>query len=422
MTDGDSGFVDSPHGRREFLRKGTTIGIAAASLGFAGCVGDGDGGDGTDTVTIGGIYDLSGATADVGQPTGLGSRDAFKWFNENEDLGFEINHNWQDYAYEVPQAQRQYDDLTTGDNPPIIVGWGTADTEALAPDVANDEIVYISASYSDALLAEDTPYNFFTNLDYTSQGRAHAKWVADNDPDSTVAMIHNTTPFGQSPVEGTEAYAEELGLDVAESIALELSANTADTQVQRAMDNDIDYLIHQNTAAPMQVLMSSVQTLGADVTVMGLTWTVDEFRAQTVSDTFEGVRYVNSNKSWGQVSDGEPDGWQIIQDSFEREGRSMDNPEVANINYVRGVAHALLAVEALQTVQDDGGDVTSGAAVRDAIFEMDDFDARGLIPETLNYQDGDRRATMLGQTYEVSDGNIVPDTKIELERREEWLP
>jgi len=388
--------------------------------GFAGCTGDDDGSS-ADTVTIGGIYDLSGATADVGQPTGLGSRDAFEWFNENGDLGFEINHDWQDYAYDVPQAQQQYDQLTSGDHPPVIVGWGTADTEALAPDVANDEIVYISASYSDKLLADDTPYNFFTNLDYTSQGRAHVKWVADNDPDSRVALIHNTTPFGQSPVEGTEAYAEELGLDVADSITLELAANTADTQVERAMNNDIDYLIHQNTAAPMQVLMSSVDDLGADITVMGLTWTVDEFRAQE-TDVFEGVRYVNANMSWDQTNDSEPDGWEIIQDSFEREGHEMSNPEVANINYVRGVAHALLAVEALQSVNDDGGDINSGAAVREAIFELDDFDARGLIPETLNYMEGDRRATMWGQTYQVSDGDILPEEEIELERREEWLP
>jgi branched-chain amino acid transport system substrate-binding protein len=100
----------------------------------------------------------------------------------------------------------------------------------------------------------------------------------------------------------------------------------------------------------------------------------------------------------------------------------MSNPEVANINYVRGVAHALLAVEAVKQVQDDGGDITSGAEVRQAIFDMDDFDARGLIPVTLNYMEDDRRATMWGQTYQVSDAEIVAKEEIQLERREEWLP
>lgn len=418
MRDGDVRQEDEAHSRRQFLTRGTGAVAAASAFGLAGCVG----GDDEDTVVVGGIHDLSGATSDVGQPTGRATRDAMEWFNDNEELGFDIDHDWQDYAYEVPEAQSHYDSLTAGDNPPVIIGWGTADTEALAPDVHSDEIVYISASYSDELMADETQYNFFTNLDYTSQGRAHAQWIADNDPDATVAMIHNTTPFGESPVEGTEAYAEELGLDVYDNITLELDANTADTQVERAESNDVDYLIHQNTAAPMQVLMSSIDDLGADVTVMGLTWTVDEFRAQTVSEAFEGVRYVNSNMAWGQAMDESPEGWEIIEDCFEREGHDMNDPEIANINYVRGVAHALLALEAIKHVDDDGGDIHSGAAVREAMFELEDFDARGLIPVPLDFQEDDRRATMWGQTYEVQDGEMVPDQEIELERREEWLP
>jgi len=419
MSRGGNRHDGRSHSRRTFLKRGTAAVAASAALGFAGCLGDDD--DDDDSVKIGGIYDLSGATSDVGEPTGIGSRDAIEWFNENDEIDIQIDHDWSDYAYDVPQAQTQYDSLTADDAPPVIIGWGTADTEALAPDVAADEIIYISASYSDVLMAPETDYNFFTNLDYTSQGRAHAQWIAENDPDARVAMIHNTTPFGESPVEGTEAYAEELGLDVADGITLELDAGTADTQVQRAMDEGIDYLIHQNTAAPNQVLMDSVDSLGADITVMGLTWTVDEFRAQGVA-SFEGVRYVNSNLSWAETVEQEPDGWEIIEESFEREGHDMDDPEIANINYVRGVAHALLAIEAIQQVAEDGGDVNSGPEVRDALFEMEGFDAWGLLPEPLNFEEDDRRATMWGQTYEVSGGEMVPDEAIELERRTEWLP
>ncbi|TKR26009.1 ABC transporter substrate-binding protein [Natronomonas salsuginis] len=431
------------HSRRGFLGKAGGAAAAATAVGLAGCSGNGNGSNGNGgngnggngnggnggngnggigEVDIPALYDLSGATSDVGRPTGIGSRDAIAWLNESDEIDFQIAHDWVDYAYEVPQAQQNYSSYTSGDEPPIIIGWGTADTEALASDVAADEIVYISASYSDDLLGEETPYNFFANLDYTSQGRAHVKWIADNDPDATVAYIHNTTPFGEAPVEGGEAYAEELGLDVVDSIALELSANSADTQVQRAENNGVDYLIHQNTAAPMQVLLSSIEERGADIEVMGLTWTVDEFRAQEAPDLFEGVRYVNSNISFAQAMNSDADGWQIIEESFEREGHSMDNPEIANINYVRGVVHALLAVEGVRHAQEMGLDPSSGADIREALIDIDDFDAWGLLPETYDYQDGDRRPTMNGQTYVVEDGEMVPDEMVELERREDWLP
>ena len=418
MRDADSNYERSLHSRRSFLNKTGGIAAATTAVGLAGCAG----GEDEEGIRVPGIYDLSGGTADVGRPTGLGSRDAIEWYNENDELDEEIIHDSQDYAYEVDEAQQQYSGHTADSVPPAIIGWGTADTEALADDAHFDEVVYISASYSDALLGPDTQYNFYTNLDYTSQARAHLQWIADNDPDATVAFIHNTTAFGESPVEGGEEFAEELDLDLADSISLELDEGDAGTQVQRAEDDEVDYLIHQNTADPMRVLLQAINERDADIQVMGLTWTTDEFRATEFPDLFEGVRYVNANVTWDEALDSGARGAQIIEESFEREERDMDDPEDANLNYVRGVTHAALAVEGIKMAQEMGNDPHSGADVREALFELDDFDGEGLLPEPLDFRDGDRRATMTGQIYEVEDGELVHDGAIELERREDWLP
>lgn len=172
----------------------------------------------------------------------------------------------------------------------------------------------------------------------------------------------------------------------------------------------------------MRVLLQAIDDRDADITVMGLTWTVDEFRAQEFPDLFEGVRYVNANVTWEEAMNSDGRGAQIIEESFEREDRDVDNPEDANLNYVRGVTHAALAIEGIKMAQEMGNDPTDGAAVREAIFELDDFDAEGLLPQPLDYREGDRRATMTGQIYEVRDGELVHDGAVELERREEWLP
>lgn len=416
----------SSYNRRRFLTQTAGAGAAGVSLAFAGCLG-GDDEDGdvdigvAGGIPINGLYDITGATGDVGRPTGIGSQDAFGWYHENDIVEEGIAHNFQDYAYDVSEAQRLYSDYIQ-DEPPAIIGWGTADTEALADDVAADEIVYISAAYSEMLMDEATPFNFYTSLDYTSQARAHMQWIADNDPDATVAMIHNTDPFGMSPVDGAEEYGEELGLDVEDSIALELDEGDAAGQVQTAEDRDIDYLIHQNVADPMVTLLSEIDSRDADITVMGTTWTVDEFRVQDNPDIYEGVRYINANYTFDEALESGGRGADIIEESFEREGRDMDDPEDANLNYVRGITHASLAIAAIQQVEENGGDPRSGADLREAIFELEDFDAEGLIPSGLTYEDGDRRATMEGRMYEVQDGEIVYDETIELERREDWLP
>jgi branched-chain amino acid transport system substrate-binding protein len=410
------------HGRRTFLKGAAGASLATTML--AGCTGGGgggsDGGDGSTTVRVPGLYDISGATSDVGRPTAIGSRDAINWLNENNDAGVTIDHSWNDYAYEVPQARQYYDQYTSDSNPPVIIGWGTADTEALSGQVARDEIVYISASYSANLLTEEAPYNFFGNLDYTSQARAHLKWIADNDSGATVSFIFSNNPFGQAPVEGGKQYAEELDLEVGPDIDLPLTANSATTQLRRARENDVDYLIHQNTAAPMQVLLGDRQDVYPEVTVCGLTYTVDEFRVQQSPETFEGARYVNAFRNFRGALDAGGRGTTIIEDSFEREDRSMDNAEVANLNYVRGVIHALLAFEGITNAAEAGDDPTAGADVREGMFAIEGNDMGGLS-EPFTYAEGDRRPTMTGRLFEVADGSLSFDTSVELPRREDWI-
>ncbi|WP_411714732.1 ABC transporter substrate-binding protein [Natronomonas sp.] len=396
--------------------KATAGTIAVGSL--AGCTG-GDGGD-ENAITVPGLYDESGGTSDVGRPTAIGSRDAIKYFNENDLLPRTIDHPNSDYAYEVPQAQQLYDQYTSGSNPPMIIGWGTADTEALSGSVAEDQIIYVSASYSANLLTEEAPYNFFGNLDYTSQARAHLKWIADNDAEATIAFIFSNNPFGKAPVEGGKQYANELGLDVADDINLPLDANSATTQLRQARDAGVDYLIHQNTAGPMQVLLSDKDDVYPDVTVCGLTYTVDEARIQESPENFEGVRYVNAFRTFQGALDVGGDGADMIEANFEREGRSMDDPQVANLNYVRGCIHAILVLKGLQNAIDNDRDPTSGADVRQSMFDITDENMWGLS-EPFNYMEDDRRPTMTGRLFEVSDGSFEFDTTVELPRREDWI-
>ncbi len=429
MTDNNTADPTRLYRRRNLLKSGAA---GAATLALAGCIGGGDGGDGgggsggggsggmPDSVTVPGIYDESGATSDVGRPTAIGSRDTIAYINENDLFDVSIDHPNNDYAYEVPQAQQYYQQYTSESSPPLIIGWGTADTEALAGTVADDEVVYVSASYSANLLTEEFPYNFFGNLDYTSQARAHLKWIADNDPEATVGFIFSNTAFGRSPVEGGKQYAEELGLDVAADINLPLTANSATTQLRQARNQEIDYLIHQNTSAPMRVLLEDKQDIYPDLTVCGLTYTVDERVVQQSPDIFEGVRYVNAFRTFQGALDSGGRGAEIIEANFEREGRSMDDPEVAQLNYVRGVIHALLALKGLQNAAEAGNDVASGPNVRQGMFGIEDDDMFGLA-EPFTYAEDDRRPTMNGRLFEVSDGSLSFDTTVELPRRDSWI-
>ena len=101
-------------------------------------------------VKLGHLADYSGPTSDVGTPFGQGVADAYAYINKNGGIGgkpVEVDTN--DYGYKVPNAIALYKKWSSPDSKVAgILGWGTADTEALKKFTAEDKIPDISASYS----------------------------------------------------------------------------------------------------------------------------------------------------------------------------------------------------------------------------------------------------------------------------------
>src|ERR1700759_1486491 len=121
-------------------------------------------------IAIGHLEDLSGGTADVGTPYGQGVAHTFACVNKNGGVGGkQLNVDSNDYGYQVPRAIALYKKWSGGDKVAAIMGWGTADTEALTGFLAQDKIPDISGSYAAALTdpegtsgkAKPAPYNFF---------------------------------------------------------------------------------------------------------------------------------------------------------------------------------------------------------------------------------------------------------------------
>src|SRR5947209_14975543 len=103
-------------------------------------------------IAIGHLADYSGGTSDVGTPYGQGVADSFAWVNKNGGVGGkQLNVDSNDYGYKVPQAIALYKKWSAPDNKvAAIMGWRTADTEALTGFLAQDKIPDISGSYAAA--------------------------------------------------------------------------------------------------------------------------------------------------------------------------------------------------------------------------------------------------------------------------------
>ena len=141
-------------------------------------------------IAIGHLADYSGGTSDVGTPYGQGVADTFAWVNKNGGIGGkQLSVDTNDYGYQVPRAIALYKKWSAPDSKvAAIMGWGTADTEALTGFVAQDKIPYISGSYAAALTdpegtsgkAKPAPYNFFYGPSYSDALRAMLIWAAED--------------------------------------------------------------------------------------------------------------------------------------------------------------------------------------------------------------------------------------------------
>lgn len=429
--------------RRQYLQ---LTGSTAIGLSLAGCSGDdggggggngggdsgggdgngggSDGGSETQEVFIPGLYDLSGATAEVGVPTSYGSRDAISYINNSDFLGeTTIKHEWTDYSYKIEQARQAYDQFTSQGDPPAILGWGTPDTEGLAPQVARDKIVYISGSYSENLMCPGTGYNFYPNLDYSSQNRAQLQWINDNAAGSTVATVTDlNNPFGTQVQEDIKSYAKNLDLTHEGFVSMSLGASSATSQVSRLKEMGVDFVLGHLTAAPFQALIQDARSGYPEAKLLGTTWSMDETRTAQAPDTYQGSRTVNAFKTMDQVLKDDTRGSKAVKEAFSsNREKSIEESEHANLHYVRGFIHSLVLAKAIKNTKKAGNDPTSGADLRQGMVAITDWDSWGLsLP--FNFKEEDRRATMSGIISRVEQGgNLVTDTTVDLPRKEAWI-
>jgi branched-chain amino acid transport system substrate-binding protein len=111
----------------------------------AGCGGGQETATTADKVKIGGIFDITGGTGDVGEPYARGARACVEFLNSKGGVnGRQIDLKWEDYAYDIKRAKEIYDKLVGQEKVVAILGWGTGDTEALKSIIARDKIPYIS--------------------------------------------------------------------------------------------------------------------------------------------------------------------------------------------------------------------------------------------------------------------------------------
>jgi branched-chain amino acid transport system substrate-binding protein len=399
------------------------------------------------SIKIGHLADYSGGTSDVGTPYGHAVADTFAWVNKNGGInGVKVDLDSVDYGYQVPRAIAQYKKWSGAEKVSAIMGWGTADTEALTGFVAQDKIPDISGSYAAALSdptgaggkAKAAPYNFFYGPTYSDALRAELTWAAEDwkakGKSGKPKFVHMGAnhPYPNAPKAAGEALAKELGFDVLPPLVFALSPGDYSAQCLSLKSAGANYAYLGNTAASNISVMKACKTAGVDVQFLSNVWGMDENAAKAAGDAADGVVFpLRTAVAWG----GNAPGMKTVMEISK-----MSDPTgkvYRPVHYVAAVCTALYMKEAIEWASKNGG--VTGENVAKGFYQKKDWVPAGMegvcVPST--WTDKDHRPTMKVDLYRskvsgstegdlndlMAKGTIKLEKvkTIDLPRKAEWL-
>ncbi|OZM56196.1 ABC transporter substrate-binding protein [Lottiidibacillus patelloidae] len=324
-----------------------------------------------DTIKIGGLYDITGPTGDVGTPYAEGEKAYIEYLNSKGGIdGKQIELIGQDYAYSIPEAQQLYQKYKSKDKVSAILGWGTGDTEALRQQIAVDKIPFISASYSENLKdLNESPYNFLSAASYSDQARSVLQWIKDNHKGGTpkVALIYNDTAFGKSPIADAKAFAKEIGVEIVDEQVVDLKALEATSQLLNMKKKSPDYAIINQTWGATATILKDAKKLGLTTQFIGLNWATGEGLLPIAGDAAEGfIGVVTHAFPYEDLP-----GMAEIKEYLESKGEKLEDKSQ---KFVQGWVAAKIMVEGIKLAD---GDYT-GEGIRAGLEKLNNLDLGGL--------------------------------------------
>ncbi len=367
-------------------------------------------------IKVGGLFDLTGITSDVGKPYAQGVRDAVQWVNEGGGInGKKVKLVDVDYGYKMPEAVSAYKRLVEDEKVIMINGWGTGDTLQLKDKVNTDKIPYLSASFAGDLTdPAKTPYNFFVAPSYSDQIRAWLSWVKadwkDKSRNPKVAFFYGDNAYGKAPIEAGRRFCKENGIDLVDEEILPGSFQDATSQLLNMKAKGADYAYVNVTTTWIAVLLKDAKKLGLTTKFGSNPYGFSETLPAVAKEAAEGVTGAVPHAPYGT----DVPGMKKIVD-FHKKNHPADTHDLF---YVRGWSYVVVWAEALKRA-DKAGKLT-GEGIKKALETFKDFDMGGLTGN-ITYTSADHRPATKTPIYQIRGGKLVKVAEYDMPRKPEWL-
>jgi branched-chain amino acid transport system substrate-binding protein len=387
--------------------------IAAAAVAMAALIA---GQAQAQEIKVGGIFDLTGITGDVGKPFAQGAQDAVAWTNANGGInGKKIKMVSVDYSYKIPEAVAAYKRLIGDEKVILINGWGTGDTLALKDFVSKDQVPYFSASFAGDLTdPSKTPYNFFVAPSYSDEIRAWLSWVKADWKDKSrapkVAFLYGDNAYGRAPMEAGRRFCKDIGIELVAEGVLPGGFQDATSQLLDMKQKGADYAYINVTTAGVSLVLRDAKKLGLTTKFGSNPYGFSETLPLVAKEAAEGVTGVVPHVPFGE----NVPGMKNLVD-FHKANHPNDTHDCM---YVRGWTTVLGWTEALRRADKAGK--LNGPGVKAAAETMVNFDLGGLTAP-VTYTPTDHRPSTKTPIYQIQNGKLVKIAEYDMPRKPEWL-
>jgi branched-chain amino acid transport system substrate-binding protein len=369
----------------------------------------------SEPIKIGGIFDLSGETSDVGTPYAQGMDAYIEFVNENGGInGRSVELLAGDAAYDVRRAEQLYGQLAA-EGVVAVMGWGTEESLALASRAASDQIPFISASSSEALNDPSglAPYNFLLTPTYGDQLVAmmfHMQELWEDEGNSAadmrIALFYHDSDFGSDPIAAGEEFARQARIGGILAVPMWSDARDFTAELQQADDYGITHIIIQNLPRPAAQLVTNISGFFGGITpgrVGCLNWCANEQFVELAGDAAENVLGAIPFAPTSVSVAGQED----AEDFLESRGESLDD---ATLHFTQGWATMSVLVTAIEQTSNAGQEIT-GANVRASLESLRNFDTGGLLAP-VTFSTDDHRGTRALAIYVVESGEWQPSSNM----------
>lgn len=359
-------------------------------------------------INYGIICDRSGPTAYVTATLCDGLIDWLDYTNNGTGgiKGRPIELSEVDAKYEVPLAVDAYKRMTTRENIPMMIPFGTPLIDALSTSSAEDKVVMWSPGFgvSEAADGSRYPFIFVGVATYHSQALAIMQYIADdwkakgNPGNPKVTYIYFDNPAGRDPLELIQTQGPKMGLDIIDAVAVPATTVDMTTIMTQVKEKNPDYTMdHLFGRTPPLALQAAHKVGFPRERMIGFVWALSEDDIRIAGEASEGALGIQ----FAAHPNDNPEALRLLEQYWQSTGKPGNPKARETLHYARGVMMGNFFTHAAETAEDP----TSSESLKQGIETWRNFTAHDLLAGTTLTPE-DHGGTRQVRMYQVKDGKM----------------